>query len=71
MVIAIVCIAFALVALLELWPAWKMNSRRENTFYVVCIVISLTIVLLRSMELALPDPTKLLADWLHSIGVER
>ncbi len=71
MVIAIVCIAFALVALLGLWPAWKINSKRENAFYVVCIVVSLTIVLLRSMEITIPDPTKLLADWLRSVGVER
>lgn len=70
MVLAIVCVVFALI-LLGLWPAWKTNSKRETVFTVICIGVSFAVLLLRSMDVTLPDPTKLLADLLYSIGIER
>ncbi|SHK84538.1 hypothetical protein [Desulforamulus aeronauticus] len=70
MVLAIVCIAFALI-ILGLWPAWKLNSKRENVFTVICIGVSFTVLLLRSLEVTLPDPTRLLVEWLRSVGIDR
>ena len=70
MVVAIVCIVFALIAL-GLWPAWKTQSKREIVFAVICIVISFTVLLLRSMEIALPDPTMLMLEWMRAVGVHQ
>jgi hypothetical protein len=71
MVLAIVIIVFALIVLLGLCPAWKNNGKKDNVFYLLCVCISFTILLLRSVETALPDPAKLLVEWFHSIGLER
>ena len=71
MVLAIVCITFALVVLMGLWPSWKTRSKKENTFYMICICVSFVVLLLRSLEVSLPDPTQMLVRWIHAIGLDR
>lgn len=70
MVLAIVCIVFALIVL-GLWPAWKTNSKRETVFTVICIGVSFAVLLLRSMEIALPDPTMLMIEWLSAMAIDQ
>lgn len=71
MVLTIVCIFFALVTLLGLLPAWKTNNKRENIFFIICICIGFTVLLLRSMEIRLPDPTEIITELFRSVGIDR
>ncbi|MEA4992472.1 MAG: hypothetical protein VB060_01380 [Oscillibacter sp.] len=68
MAFAIVCITFAL-SVSRLCVIWRTNSKQENAFYVVCIGISFSVVVLQGLKVSIPDPTQFFVEWLKSVGI--
>ena len=47
---AVVLVFFALALLLGFCPGLRRRSKRENAFYLLSILLSLTVLLLKSLE---------------------
>lgn len=65
MEIAVIILFFLAVILFGFCRGLSKRSRSENVFYAVCIVLSLSVLLLKCFEVAIPDPTRLLAKLFH------
>lgn len=55
--IVIVVAFFAALAVFGLAAGWQARTRAENVFYLACLLVGFVIVLLRSLNVPMPDPT--------------
>ena len=62
MEIFFILVFFAEIFLMGFTEGFKQRSKRENVFYALCITVSLTVLLLKSMPLELPDPIHALVN---------
>jgi hypothetical protein len=65
MEIAIIIVFFLTIIGLGFCRGFRNRSRRENAFYAICIALSMSILLLKSFDVPIPDPTKLFIQLLR------
>lgn len=56
--IAIIILFFIVVIIFGFCRGIHHRTKSENAFYVLCIAISLSVLLLKSFDVAIPDPSK-------------
>lgn len=58
MIVSIVLAVFLGIVLLDYIPHRKSRKKKENMFYGVVLAVCFIIVMLYSLEIALPNPTE-------------
>lgn len=64
----IVLLFFALVIGFGFCRGFSKRSGRMNVLYIVCITISLTVLMLRSLSIVIGDPGVALTEFSQSMG---
>lgn len=63
--IAVIVVFFLSVFLFGFLRGLRGRTPSENVFYGVCAALSLTVLLLKSLDVPILDPIKLLSRMLH------
>lgn len=69
MVTAIVVIYFTLVMALDFRITVKSKKRNEIWIYSTCLILGFVVLFLRSLDIAVPGPTRLIVDVLKKLSL--
>ncbi|HMM06751.1 MAG TPA: hypothetical protein PKD52_08815 [Clostridiales bacterium] len=67
--IAVIIIFFLFIIIFGFCRGLHHRTKSENAFYALSIVISLSVLLLKSFDVAIPDPTKFFTQLIHESRV--
>lgn len=66
-IVAIIVIIVFVFAVMELCINWNHKAFREKTFWIISLAASLTLLLLQSFDVRIPDPSIWIINGLNAI----